>query len=89
MTARMRRIPRPNNLTPVLKEFGARHRLLDQLQDELVRRYPDQWVALTPNRTLVAADRPQELIQRIHCKGLSSNGAAIRFMSTSPRRMII
>ena len=72
-----------------LRQFKRRHRLLDEKRDELVTRYPDQWVALTPNGTIVAGGSIGQVIEKLDQKGLSRKGTAIKFMATRPRRMIV
>ena len=72
-----------------LRDFGARSQALDQRHDELLQKYPDQWVALTSNWTLVAADTIEELAQSLDKKGLRRNDVAYRFMATNRRPMIL
>ena len=69
--------------------FQARHRALDEHKEELVGKYPDQWVAFTANGTLVAAETVDELIEKLDRKGLRGGDVAIRFMATTRRRMIL
>ena len=72
-----------------LRQFKIRHRMLDARREELVRRYPDKWVALTSNGTLVAGDTMGEVIEKLESRGLRRNDAAVKFMATTRRRMIL
>ena len=84
-----RNAERATRIREELRRFKERHRLLDARRAELASRYPDQWVALTPNGTIVAGESIDQVIEKIKQKGLSREGAAIKFMATKRRRMIV
>ena len=70
-----------------LRQFSKRHRLLDAWRNDLVRKYPDQWVAFTSNGTIVAGSTIKEVCNKLDSKGLCRQSAAVKFMSTGHRRM--
>lgn len=72
-----------------LKQFTSRHRFLDARREELTRRYPNQWVCLTSNGTIVSGHNIDELLEKLERKKLSRQGAAIKLMTTEPKRMIL
>ena len=72
-----------------LRQFKIRHRMLDARREELVRKYPDQWVAFTSNGSIVAGHTISEVVEKLERKGLRRNDAAIKFMATTHRRMIL
>ena len=83
------KVPDQPAIRASLRDFGVRSQVLDQRHDELLQKYPDQWVALTSNWTLVAADTVEELAQSLDKKGLRRNDVAYRFMATNRRPMIL
>ena len=89
MQPQITKIEGQNDLTAVLRGFRARRHTLDERHDELVLKYPDRWVALTSNGTLIAADTVTDLVDQMERKGLTSNDAAVRFMATIPKHMIL
>ena len=70
-----------------LRQFSKRHRLLDAWREDLVRKYPDQWVAFTSNGTIVAGPTIEELCRKLDSKGLCRRSAAVKFMATVRRRV--
>ncbi len=72
-----------------LKQYRDRVHLLERLCPRLEKEYPDQWVALASNGTVVAASTMPEMVEKLDRKGLQSNDAAVRFMATTPHRMIL
>ena len=86
---RMRKITGPTQIQQELRQFKKRHHLLDVRRAELVRRYPDQWVAFTANGTIVAGHTIDDVVEKLESKGLSRKGAAIKFMATTRKRMIL
>lgn len=85
----VRKITRSDRSSFVLHGFSARHRILDERRDELVLKYPDQWVGLASNGTLVAADTVDELVEKLERKSVPRSDVAVRFMATKRRRMIL
>ncbi len=72
-----------------LRDYRRRLLFLDANHAELVKKYPDQWVALASNGTLVAAPTMTEIIEKLERKGLHKNNAATKFMETPPRLLIL
>lgn len=72
-----------------LREYQNRVRMLADQRSLLEHKYPDQWVALTSNWTIVAAPTIREMMEKLNRKRLTGNGAAVKFMDTTHRRMIL
>ena len=86
---RLKSLGGPAKVAYELQDFQKRHRYLDANYAELVKRYPDQEVALTTNWTLVAAPTAGELREKIEKKGLRREGAARKLMETTPSMWIL
>ena len=86
---RLKSLGGPAKVAYELQDFQKRNRFLDANSTELVKKYPDQWVALTTNWTLVAAPTTGELIEKIEKKGLDRRGAATKLLETNPRMLIL
>ena len=86
---RLKSLGGPAKVAYELQDFQKRHRFLDANSAELVKKYPDQWVALTTNWTLVAAPTTGDLIEKLERKGLRREGAARKLLETNPRMLIL
>ena len=86
---RLKSLGGPARVAYELQDFQKRIRYLDANHAELVKRYPDQVVALTSNGTLVAAPTVEELVEKLERKGLDRSGAATKLMETTPRMLIL
>ena len=86
---RMRSLGGSARVNHELQEYKKRVRMLAEKRPELERKYPDQWVALTSNGTIVAAHTIREMMKSLANKGLRGNDAAVKFIATTRRRMIL
>ena len=86
---RLKSLGGPARVAYELQDFQKRNRYLDANYAELVKKYPDHWVALASNGTLVAAPTTHELIEKLERKGLDREGAATKLMETNPRMLIL
>ncbi len=71
------------------RDYEARSERLLNMRAELIRKYPDQWVALTEGGTLVAAESVAEMVAQIKQLGERPGYAAAEFLNTRPRRWIL
>ena len=76
-------------LSDEMRQFKKRTLFLSARRPELTRRYPDQWVGIASNGTLVAAPSIEEVLDKLKDKGISKRGFAMKLMATQPRRMIL
>ena len=58
---------------------------LRAMRPELIKKYPDKWVALTENGVLVVADSNRERREKIEELGEHPGFAAREFLNTKPR----
>ena len=72
-----------------MRQFRKRTRYLSAHRPELIRKYPDQWVALACNGSLIAGPTIQDVLAKAEAKGLDKKGLAVKLMATKPRRMIL
>ena len=72
------------------RDFVARSRQLHiDLRQELLAKYPDQYVALTDSWEILAADTMTELVAKITERGDQPGESACDFMNTKPRRRVM
>ena len=72
------------------QDFVARSRQLHiDLRQELLAKYPDQYVALTDSWEILAADTMTELVAKITERGDQPGESACDFMNTKPRRRVM
>ena len=86
---RLKSLGGPARVAYELQDFQKRNRYLDTNHAELVKKYPDQLVALASNWTLVAAPTMTELVEKLEKKGLDRSGAATKLMETTPRMLLL
>ena len=67
------------------RDSVARSERLREMRPELIKRYPDKWVALTENCVLVIADSAEERRKKIEELGEHPGFAAREFLNTKPR----
>ena len=71
------------------RSFVERSERLRAMRPELIKKYPDKFVALTENGVLVVADSVQERVDKILQLGERPGFAAREFLNTKPRRRVI
>ena len=86
---RLKSLGGPAKVAYELQNFQKRHLFLIANHAELLKKYPDQVVALTTNWTLVAAPTMTELLEKIDKKGLDRRSAATKLMETTPSMWIL
>ena len=58
-------------------------------REELVEKYPDQWVTILNQKVMGAADSPAELRELFKAKGIPTNRMVLRYLSTKPRILVV
>ena len=76
--------PAPAKSVPrkTLAQFTEAHRRLLQAVPNLVKDYPDQWVAFTDDGTVLSAKTSRELIERIKQAGMRPGDTPIKYLNT-------
>lgn len=74
----------PERILAELRSFKARSERLMEMRTELIEKYPDQYVALTENGTLVVAASREERVEKIKQLGERPGFAAREFLNTKP-----
>ena len=59
-----------------------RYAYLDSRREELLEKYPDQFVAVTDNDVVATAKTMKKLLSELKKKGLESKDVSIKFMAT-------
>ena len=72
-----------------MRQYIKRTLFLRDHRSELTNKYPDQWVALSANGTLIAASSIKGVLSKVEEKGLRKRGLAVKLMATTPRRLIL
>ena len=76
-------------LSDGMRQFKKRIHFLSIHRPRLTRKYPDQWVGLSCNGTLIAGPTMQAVLDKVESKGLNRQGLAVKLMATKPRRLIL
>lgn len=68
-----------------LRDYAARSERLREMRPELLKKYPDQYVALTEQGFLVVATSREERVSKIEALGERPGFAARMDLNTKPR----
>ena len=71
-----------------LRDYKERSRILRENHDELIAKYPDQWVALGDNWEFVVADSHAVLLDKLReCDAYPPNSVTRHLEVDPPRRI--
>ena len=72
-----------------IRWFGERCDLFDSRRDELTAQYPDQFVAMAADDTIIASETLDGLFAEIDRRGLSRGDCVGEFLSSDPNLWIL
>ena len=72
-----------------IRWYGERCDLFDLRRDELTAQYPDQFVAMAADDTIIASETLQGLFAEIDRRGLFRGDCVGEFLSTGPDLWIL
>ena len=72
-----------------LKEFRRSARLLSSRRKDLVARYAQKWVGVHDGRVVAHGATIDEVVAGLEQQGVPRGRAIVRFISKSPRKMIL
>ena len=72
-----------------IRRYGERCDLFDSRRDELTEKYPDQFVAMAADDTIVASDTLEGLFAEIDRLGLRRQDCVGEFLSSEPELWIL
>lgn len=77
------------NIREGLRWYGERCELFDRRREELTAEYPDQYVALAADDTVVASETLDEVFAELDRRGLEREPCVIEFLSSEPELWIL
>ena len=72
-----------------LRHFGERCDLFDRRRAELTAQYPDQFVAMAADDTIIASETLDGLFAEIDRRGIVRGDCVGEFLSTDPDLLIL
>ena len=72
-----------------IRWYGERCDLFDSRRDELTEKYPDQYVALAADDTVVASETLDEVFEELDRRGLEREPCVVEFLSSEPEVWIL
>ena len=72
-----------------LLSFEANHRYLREYHAELLKEYPDQWVAVHDQEVVASDSKIEGLFKKVDQLGIHRGEVAGKFMNTHPKPMIL
>ena len=72
-----------------LSWYGERCELFDRRREELTEKYPDRYVALASDDTIVAAETLDGVFEELDRRGLDREPCVVEFLSSEPEIWIL
>ena len=72
-----------------IRWYGERCDLFDSRRDELTEKYPDQFVAMAADDTIVASETLDGVFAEIDRRGLERGDCVVEFLSSEPELWIL
>ena len=70
-----------------MREYKARYRRMFDQWPALLEKYPDQWIGIAPDETLVVGDSMAEVLALLDQAGAKRGESIVEFLNTKPRRL--
>ena len=72
-----------------IQRHGERWELFDRRREELTEKYPDQFVALADDGTVVASETLDGVMAELDRRGLRGGGCVMEYLSSKPEVWIL
>lgn len=72
-----------------LRRYGERCDLFDRRRNELTAQYPDQFVAMAADDTIVASETLDGLFDEIDRRGIERDPCVVEYLSSEPEMWIL
>lgn len=69
--------------------YGERCELFDRRRGELTAKYPDQFVAMAVDDTIVASETLDGVFEELDKRGLEREPCVVEFLSSEPENWIL
>ena len=69
------------------RAYMERYRRMVARGPELLEKYPDQWIGITPDETLVVGNSLAEVMELLDQVGANHGGSIVEFLNTKPRKL--
>jgi Family of unknown function (DUF5678) len=79
----------PKNIARDLRAFARTGEFLSSNERRLLKKYPEQWVALYDGKVRASAKSLNEVISKLEQQKLPPNKSIIWYMDTSGRKLIL
>lgn len=79
----------PKNIARDLRAFSRTAQIFSSNERRLLKKYPEQWVALYGGKVRASAKSFDEVLSKLKQQGVPANHAFIRYMDTSGRKLIL
>ena len=72
-----------------IRWYGERCDLFDSRRDELTAQYPDQFVAMAADDTIIASETLDGLFDEIDRRGIAREPCVVEYLSSKPEMWIL
>lgn len=79
----------PKQVDSELATFRKDARVLSSKRERLLRKYPQQWIAVYEGQVAAHATTLADLISMMRDLGIPRGRAVVRFITSNPRKMIL
>ena len=79
----------PAEVAAGFERYERLFKRMDAERKELVKIYPDQWVAMSEDGVVAAADTMDEMFRLVREKGIRTEDVYHDYMNTKPQKWIL
>jgi hypothetical protein len=79
----------PPQVAREMEDYSRSTRFLSSSHQELLRRFPNQWVAVYRGRARASGDSLETVLERVDALGLPRANTLVRYMNPNPIPMIL
>ena len=72
-----------------LRDFSRRVRAFNAIRPQLIKQYPDKWVAMYNGEIAIAEDSREYVLEEMDRRGIPREATIIRFMASKPKSMVL
>jgi hypothetical protein len=79
----------PEELQQSLDRFRADAMYAEEHREELLRKYPERWIAIYMRKVVATAENPDELFRKVEQKGIRPGKVVHRYMTEKGQPLIV
>jgi len=79
----------PKKVAQEMNAFKESAKILSNKDESLIKKYPNKWIAIVDGKVIESATTEEKLLAQLEKKGQKSINLIVRFISKTPRKLIL